>query len=143
MLTLPPFIFNIHYPLCLCIHLYPMLHCLFIYPTINWSRRPSSHQPLSLSLPMHYLLWLTCPACTPPTHYSFMFPKSRGDYFMGDSLGHTPSWCSVTRSEEGVDLNSPHKGNGQGTAHAFSLCSAPCSHANGDKPTVFGLLPPS
>ena len=36
----------------------------------------------------------------------------------------------------------PPEGNCRGAAHAFSLCSAPCSHANGDKPTVFGLLPP-
>ena len=61
MLTLPFFIFDIHYPLCPHIHVYPMLHCLFIYPMINWSRRPSSpHVYLSLSLSMHYMLWLTC-----------------------------------------------------------------------------------
>ena len=63
LLMLPPFISDIHYPLCPRIHSYPMLHCLFIYPMINWSRSPSSlhfYLSLSLSLSMLYLLWLTC-----------------------------------------------------------------------------------
>ena len=44
--------------------------------------------------------------------------------------------------KEWISIPPPPEGNCRGAAHAFSLCSAPCSHANGDKPTVFGLLPP-
>ena len=94
-LTLTAALSDICYLLCPCLRAsIPCSIILIIYLSeylATLAAPPPPHFNLKLSLS----ICITCygspaSACTPPTHYSFTFPKFRGDYFMGDFLGHTP-----------------------------------------------------
>ena len=147
MLTLTAVLFDICYHFCPCLkESIPCSIILIIYLSEYLATLAVPHLPISTSsspslyalLAMAHLPLLALLQRIIPLHSLSLEGTTSWEIF----LGTPPSWRSVTGSEEGVDLNSP-EGNCRGAAHAFSLYSAPCSHANGDKPTVFGLLTPS
>ena len=146
MLTLTAVILVICYHLCPCLHAsIPCSIILIIYlseyfATLAAPPHPTASSPsLYALLAMAHLPLLALLQRIIPLRSLSLEGTTSWEIF----LGTPPSWCSVTGSEEGVDLNSPSRVIAEGQL-MHSLCAL--HHARMQmviSPQSLGCYPPS